>query len=310
MQVELIASELHYFEHMIPIYEKLPGELMGGTHTIREHVRPPKKGNIAMVAGWQDMVALPDDVKVIFVEHGAGQTYAGDEKSAWLPGYSGGANKRRGVILYIAPSQTVADRYHGEAVAVGCPKMDYFHGIEPAEPQSVVLTFHWDARRVSPEARTAFWYYAPHLDVIIDAWRRHGWEVYAHTHPRWRNALNETFRNLDVSMLSHDAVFNRAGVMMCDNSSLAYEFASLGRTVVSLNAPWYRRGVEHGLRFWSHVPGDQVDEPADLVDYPLGYERLSCREKRRLAVEHAYAFTDGTSSQRAADAIVERIARL
>lgn len=312
MQVELIASETHYFEHMVPIVDALPVELIGEVHTMRPHVRPPKKGNIAMVAGWQDLQQMPDDVKVIFVEHGAGQTYGGDDKSAWLPGYSGGANKRRGVILYICPSETVAARYDGESVAVGCPKMDvYLEPEQPApNPATVAFAFHWDARRVSPEARTAFWHYAPRLGEIVDGWKARGWNVLGHAHPRWRFALTETFTNMGIQNAGANRVFNEASVLLCDNSSLAYEFASLGRTVISLNAPWYRRHIQHGLRFWSHVPGDQIDDPEELYDYPLHFERLSMREKRRVAVEHTYAFTDGRSAQRAADAIVERLGRM
>ena len=54
-------------------------------------------------------------------------------------------------------------------------------------------------------------------------------------------------------MRDFDEVMERSTLYICDNSSTLYEFASTGRPVVVLNAPWFRRDIEHGLRFWEHA---------------------------------------------------------
>lgn len=309
MQIEVVASESHYLDHLAPIYQELPPELCGGMHLPRLNVKRISPGNIALVAGWKDVVRLRGKCPMIYVEHGAGQAYLGDPASALAPGYSG-AGGHAGVIGYIAPSPTVAARWQSApSVAVGCPKMDWFHTLT-SSPQPDVLCFvwHWDALMVSPEARTAFPHYAPKLREIVKKWRNDGWQVWAHCHPRWRGTLHDRLTDMGMFVVhSWRSVMMEASVMVCDNSSLAYEFASLDRHVISLNAPWYRRHINHGLRFWDHVPGPQVDSPDELFDLRLEERTVDSIVKRRDAVAHAYLACDGKASERAALWITELV---
>ena len=93
---------------------------------------------------------------------------------------------------------------------------------------------------------------------------------------------------------------------MVDNSSIGWEFLSLDRPVVWLNAPWYRRNVNYGLRFWDFADaGVQVEEPHDLRFAITEALMDTNRARRREAVADIYAYTDGRASERAARAIEE-----
>ncbi len=313
MKIDVVASEPHYLRHMLPIWDALPNELRGIVHKLPEDgvVTRPAMGHIAMVAAWQDVAPLRGQCRQIYVEHGAGQTYVGREHD---PSYSGsGGTRHQGVIGYICPSQTVADRWVKPSVAVGCPKMDHLIGMLPplTDEPTVCFAWHWPCKMV-PEADTAWAHYEEDFEEIVLRFRAQGFRVVAHEHPKWRGEMNRRMRGFDVEILEWDEqVFEQANILIVDNSSLATEMMLLGRPVVFLNAPWYRRDVEHGGRFWDWTKWHPtVDGPEELVflnlwDHVPPGPCLSVAIRE--TVDEVYAYSDGKSSQRAADFIVDLI---
>lgn len=318
MKIDLVASEPHYFQHMLPVFNALPDHLRGTIQPLAAPGRAqrPPFGHVALVAGWQDVEPLRGRSAMIYVEHGAGQTYA---NFAHHPSYSGaGGTRHAGVLGFIAPSETVARRWtSAPSVAVGCPKMDEWIGApQPVEP-AVCFAWHWDCR-VAPESRTALPHYLAALPAIAHRYRSQGFKVYAHWHPKWRGQSGAEWEQAyGIEPLTTDReVFEKASILLVDNSSLAYEFALLGRPAVSLNAPWYRRDVEHGLRFWSDIPGIQIDGPEELLClnlWDLLHDtdlRLHSERERVRALSKVYATQDGTASARAAAWIAELMAKV
>jgi len=308
MKIDVVASEPHYLDHLRPIFDALPAEARGQVYGGSDpwSMRPRGLNRLTLVAGFQDV--RNGHGRMVYVEHGAGQSYAGDPKSAHQPGYSGpGGQRHRGVVAYIAPSERVARRWRSAtskpAIAVGCPKLDRFI-IEPPrpDPRSVCIAFHWDCQ-VSPESRSAYRHYAERLPRIVDAWQRQGWTVYAHSHPRWRGELDSWFTSGGAEVLERDVdVFHNASTLVVDNSSLAVEALVAGADLVWLDAPWYRRNVSHGGRFWDWTRGiPTVPGPDVLLERRL-HDIIRHTEPgaHDAVINDAYAFTDGTSAERAA----------
>lgn len=317
MKIDLVASMPHYMAHMLPIFEALPDHIRGRVMPLRNPVERPTPGRAALVAGWQDVSVLSGTCPMVYVEHGAGQTYRGDPNAARMPGYShSGGERHAGVIGYISPNQMVADRWkRAPAFAAGCPKLDRWVGYDRHDPWSVCFAFHWDATDVCPEARSAVEHYRVEFPLIVDAFRRQGFDVYGHAHPRWGDRLDSMFKsaNVDAILSSDVEVFGRCNILFVDNSSLGVEFMALGRQTVWLNAPWYRKGVDHGGRFWDWTENAMtVDGPEDLIDldlYDAFHERRPFDGSMKRLAEETYGPLDGKASQRAADWITDLLAR-
>jgi glycosyltransferase involved in cell wall biosynthesis len=97
-----------------------------------------------------------------------------------------------------------------------------------------------------------------------------------------------------------------AGGFLAHNTSALPEFASLGKPVVWMNAPWYRRGMNHGGRFWEWPAGQvQVDAPTELaaaVEAALE-DPPAVAEARAAMLAKVYVATDGKATERAVAAI-------
>lgn len=318
----------HYRAHMAPILEALPESLRGPLVDKTEDL--PDDGPV-IVAGFVDLSRVKGRRPIIYVEHGAGQTYDGDAIYATRhPSYSGSTHASfNRVVLFVCPNETVADRWRvvqpdTPAVAVGCPKLDVWHRRMPPPvdlaPPSLVdaspiiaavtgvvgWTWHWGAQINVKEATSALPYYERQLPEIVAKLRGNGIDIIGHAHPRAAGPIGRMWKNLGVPWTDDpDDLFADCDLLVADNTSLLYEFASLDRPIVALNAPWYRRRVNHGLRFWDDVPGIQINEPAELpwnIQIALG-DPYSVAVARRATIARVYGPTDGNASQRAAQAI-------
>jgi hypothetical protein len=321
-RLHLYASLPHFADHLTPIWQALPEAVRGEAWTARAgqpwghrpdarelHRTRAEPVMVASLADAQRMHPRP----LIYVEHGAGQSYDGDPRGSGHGSYSGGAGLDR-VLLFLTPGEATAARwratYRAPAVAVGCPMLDRFHR-SPRDVSrgaaTVAVTFHWDCPLL-PETRTALPHYRAALDSLRASVEAHGGRLLGHGHPRASRTMEALWKALGVQWMPRLAdVLAEADLLVADNTSAAYEFASLDRPVLMLNAPWYRRDVHHGLRFWNLVPGLQVDHPDELV--PGVWTALAdgpvLTGVRHQAVAAVYCATDGHAADRAAAAILE-----
>lgn len=307
LKVDLVASMPHYRSHLQPIWDALPDDARGEIRVGIDAGHTPSRNHVCMVASWRDMSPLRGLTQFIYVEHGAGQNYAGDPKSAHWADYAGpGRVRHMDVLAYICPSQRVAKLWqHSHAFAVGCPRLDDYivHPLKELKAK-VCLTFHWPCK-VAPEADSAFKHYAAALPAIVAGFNEQGWAVRSHVHPKWEGEIDSVLEAAGAPLITNTEALS-CQVMIADNTSSMYEAAALGRHVIALNAPWYRRDVNHGLRFWEAIPGLQIDEPIELERLELD-EVVNSKWSAYLrdeAVAYAYAHADGKSAQRAADAIM------
>lgn len=329
--IHAYASLSHYADHLAPILDAVPEAERGEVWSPSER-KPwglpigsmPPLGTW-MVAGYADAVRMAHHGPLIYVEHGAGQTYGGDPRSVGHGAFSGGDGLDH-VGLFVCPREEVAARWrarypHARAVAVGCPKMDAWMRWPRVRPSRtgepiyrgdhrpvVAVTFHHENAQI-PEQQSARTFLRDALPGLRDHVESLGGQLLGHGHPRnWSN-IRDLWRRLGVPCTDDlGEVFDLADVLVADNTSAAYEFASLGRPVVWVSPPWYRRDVTHGQRFWRDIEGlPHVQDPSELVpmvDRAI-FDPSSDTDARVAMVARTYAFTDGRSSARAAQAIVE-----
>jgi hypothetical protein len=278
VKIDVLAGEKHFLAHLAPIWRALPEDLRG-TFILRtprllqparqmglpaECIIPfPKTSEAAIVASWGDLRCVPDDIPTVYMEHGAGFTYAGVNNH---PSYAGGTG-HGSVDLFLCPNEMVAQanrRSYPHAVieVVGCPKLDHLK-VRGVQGRTAAVSFHWPAN-VCPETSWAFPEYRNYLRTLS---KLAGAEVLGHGHPRSYRTLSNFYSRTDtIEPVEHfKDVLDRADIYLIDTSSTMYEFAAAGRPVVVMNSTHYRRNVHHGLRFWDHIPGPQVDHGRDLA---------------------------------------------
>ena len=306
MILDFSAQQPHYVDHLAPIWKALGDDERGVFHMTNRAAHPAanhhgivptadrdlrRRSNPIVVAGWPDLRPLTNlDRDVVFVEHGTGQSYGTRSES-----YSGG-KRRDAVSLFLAPNEHVHQaNLRGTpgavSVVVGSPRLDDLLAIDrPTNDRPcVAVSFHWDAATGATESRSAF---SHHHEAIVELANRSDLEVIGHAHPRRWASLSKWYAEKGIEPVGRfDDVVARADLYVCDNSSTMFEFAALDRPVVVLNAPWYRRDADHGLRFWEFADvGIQVDHP-QAVDMAVDDALRDCgpqQERRREIVDQLY----------------------
>jgi hypothetical protein len=293
-QVDVYATESHFEQHLLPVYRALkhPGDFQ---------LHNPDRAVVVASFGDMKRAQKAGYTRIARFEHGAGQNYGTGHGS-----YAGGKGAEA-VGLFLTPNEYSANLWRkaypeARVEVVGCPKLDELPAKDPAHPLTVALSFHWDCHLV-PETVSAFQHYRFVLEDLKQAVNLIG-----HGHPRAFSGppmLDRRYRRAGITAVRDFAdVCRQADLYITDNSSSLYEFAATGRPVVVLNAPWYRRDVHHGLRFWDAIPGPQVDHSRDLVPTVLRALETDTTDIRESALAKVYAYRSG-AAERAARIIEE-----
>jgi hypothetical protein len=190
--------------------------------------------------------------------HGCGQSYAGDRRTARAPAYAGGSG-RDGVELILAPNEMAAARWRARYPDAAVHVIGATRLLAPPQPGEPLLglSFHWEGG--IPEQRNAWAHYRSRI-----GWLAARLPVVGHAHPRFAGPARRQMERSGIRFVAElEELAAIATVYAVDNSSTLWE---MGRTrpTIALNAPWYRRDVHHGLRFWSHA-GRMADSPEELA---------------------------------------------
>lgn len=317
MTIDALATEPHFLDHLAAVWSALPERQRGRFAVkpeladraralgINPHASLPRTQRPVMVAAYGDLkrARVAGKRRIAFVEHGAGQSYSNDH-----PSYSGGAD-RGDVGIFLVPNQHAAERnrrrYPDIPVRiVGCPKLDRLpkRSKRTDDRPTIAISFHWQCG-VTLETRSAWRAFRSVIPTLARTYH-----VLGHAHPRMLDFVRPHYERAGIEVVpDFDDVCRRADLYICDNSSTVFEFAATGRPVMLLNAPWYRRRVKHGLRFWDAAGvGINVDRYSGLLP---GIKRAladppEVRRARQAALRIAYAYRTG-AAERAAAAIVE-----
>lgn len=329
LQIDFLATQPQYIDHIAPVWDALavdnigsfyvPQELFGYTQSklkhnlylfaYEENSLITYSCNPILVAAYGDMKyahRINPERKILMMEHGTGHGFA-------TPAYPNGPGDRDIVSLFLPPNQYTADKIHTaretRCEVIGTPKLDWIYSNRESfqsrtTPPTVCISFHHGSRkRRPPEAGSAFEHYKDSIESL-----KPYYNLVAHGHPLSRERDIPFYRSIGIPFIdSFDEVLRVADLYVNDLSSTLYEFCVTGKPVVIMNAPWFRRDVYHGLRFWDYVDiGLEVEDPSQLkqaIDTTLLNPEL-CRRKRRKMIEDLFPYL-GHAADRAADVIVD-----
>lgn len=335
MTVDLFASERHFLDHLAPVWNALPESERGvaaigegaaryaslvalGEHATHLGLEPspllPRIDRPVVVASVGDLRRARrfGRTQVALLEHGSGQSFGADPRSARQPSYPGGTG--RDASLFLAPNDHASGRdraAYPRAIAevVGCPKLDALPPRASRESRPVVaVSFHWDCM-VCAETRSGWRQFRA---AVIHLARSH--TVIGHGHPRIIDELAREYRSNRIELVRDFAdVVRRADVYVNEGSSTLFEAAAAGIPVVTLEPSFFRRSLHHGLRFWDAAHVGVSVAARNSIDTSLPKKLLAAvdealadppdrRRDREAALSIVYRHRSG-ASVRAADAI-------
>lgn len=331
MTLDFFAQRQHYIDHLAPIWNALPPERRRLFHTTEDLASyawhslhdarvvmvdgyTPSGNNPILCAAYGDMsrAARNPERKIITIEHGTGHGFG-------TAAYPNATKGRRDLVdLALMPNEYTARLSRAvrstRCEVIGTPKMDeWLYGQDPSifykgprsNPPVIAIAFHWGDRHANPpESGSAFEHYQ---GILAELAKRY--KVIGHGHPLESPACRQIFEEAGIEWVSNlREVFHRADILVNDLSSILYEFIVLGKPVIVLNAPWFRRDVQWGIRFWDYSDaGINVEGPDELfaaLDRTIAEYGTICAQERRQAIADLYPYP-GYSAQRAADVLVK-----
>jgi hypothetical protein len=299
MPVDILARKAYTLDHIIPVWLAMPVAMRGniyltaeGMKYLSDHPSPFSKivlgssylqeyldgdnsdcGHFPILtSAYGDACRVAEfdpNRPIILMEHGIGLTFG-------KPVYADGYGQRYKFSLFPVPNQHTLDKCHPDMKKwphpiIGVPKMDPFAGEfkkphpMPKNPTIAIAFHHGDKNSRPGEVGSAWEHYQDIIPRLANFYK-----VIFHAHP----ILNEQLATLIVKdhfngaefVPDFNEVMRRADIYINDCSSTLYEFAVTGKPVIMLNAPWFDRKSNFGIRFWDYTDiGPQVDEPTQLI---------------------------------------------
>lgn len=302
MDITFFAREEHHKTHALPIAKAFGKDVVSKLSDIdTQNVVVFSYGDL------KDVSQL--NKSIIFCEHGTGFYYNNSH-----PSYAGSTQKRENVALRLSPNKLHADKeletLECPVEIIGIPKLDKFANRNwriNYEKPTIAISFHFDCF-VNPETRSTFKYYEK---IIPELNKRYN--LIGHAHPRLMRDIESFYIKNKIRIVKDfEDVMEIADLYIIDNSSTIFEWTIMGKPIVLLNAPFYRRDVEHigNPRFWKFADiSPKCDSPEELIpaieEATKNYQKYLPRIRE--AREYVLTFIDGKCTERAVEAIKKHI---
>lgn len=336
MRLDFFTRQKYVVDALAPIWKKLPDgtrgtfflgpqafeyaiDLLGDDGLVRFEGVCPDGDYPILVAAYGDMakIARAEKRPIVLMQHGIGHTFGS-------PAYANGGGRNDAVDLWLAPNGATAAKIlevrQAKIEIIGSPKTDVFVGFQgmadkgilrqllPAGRDPVIaFSCHWGGRTMRPPELASAWeLYSSLLPKLTKRYK-----VIGHAHPIVAMDRRGAFERAGVEYVERwEDVIKRADIYINDISSTMYEFLLTGKPVIVLNAPWYRRDVDHGIRFWdSSDIGINVESPEQLmpaVEKTISEYDTICADERVKAVNRLFPFA-GHATERAVAVLTEYV---